>query len=123
MRSPTFTRVTAPFVAALACAIFAGTVVGTEREVTIDIHVNARGLDISQPVGARKLYQRLKYAAHIACSNGDRVALAPAPPGCYEKALGAAVRSVNAPLLTQVYLETHTPPQAAAIGIHKDATL
>ncbi len=37
--------------------------------------------------------------------------------GCYEKALGNAVRSANMPLLTQVYLETHTLREAAARGI------
>ena len=36
---------------------------------------------------------------------------------CYEKALGSAVRSANSPLLTQVYLQTHTPQEATALGI------
>jgi hypothetical protein len=36
---------------------------------------------------------------------------------CYEKALANAIRSVHSPLLTQVYLETHTLRQAAASGI------
>ena len=39
------------------------------------------------------------------------------PEGCYEKALGNAIRSTNVPLLTQVYLETHTLRDAAARGI------
>ena len=37
--------------------------------------------------------------------------------GCYEKALADAIRSANLPLLTQVYLETHTLREAAAHGI------
>jgi hypothetical protein len=48
-----------------------------------------------------------------------RVDLAPSPDpqGCYEKALGNAVRSAHLPLLTQAYLETHTLREAAARGI------
>jgi hypothetical protein len=39
------------------------------------------------------------------------------PQGCYEKALGNAVRAANLKLLTQVYLATHTLQEAAARGI------
>jgi UrcA family protein len=99
----TFTRRTVPITAVVACVLFAGTVVGAEREITVDIHVSAHRLDISQPAGAQKLYQRLKYAAHLACTSANRVGLEPSPDtaGCYEKALGEAIRSVNAPLLTR----------------------
>ena len=37
--------------------------------------------------------------------------------GCYERALGSAVRSANLKLVTQVYLQTHTLQEAAAYGI------
>jgi hypothetical protein len=48
-----------------------------------------------------------------------RAPLAPAsdPTECAEQALSEAIRSVNAPLLTQLYLETHTLRQALALGI------
>ncbi len=39
------------------------------------------------------------------------------PKGCYEKALGSAVRSANLMLITRVYLQSHTLQQAAAFGI------
>jgi hypothetical protein len=37
--------------------------------------------------------------------------------GCYEKALGGAVRSAHQPQLSIVYLDTHTPSDAATYGI------
>jgi len=39
------------------------------------------------------------------------------PKLCYEKALGDAIRSAGSPLLTQIYLTTHTLQEAAARGI------
>jgi hypothetical protein len=39
------------------------------------------------------------------------------PKACYEEALGAAVAAIKVPLLSQMYLATHTPQQAAACGI------
>ena len=106
------------FGAAMAAyTLFAGNVVA--KEVTVTYQVNAKGLDLRQPAGAHEYYGRLKKAAWIVCTHGNRVDLQPSPDreGCYEKALGDAVRSVNVPLLTQVYLETHTLREAAAHGI------
>jgi UrcA family protein len=103
--------------AAVACALFAGSV--TAKEVTVAIQVSARGLDLSQPAGAHELYTRLQHAAKVVCTHGMRVDLQASPDaeGCYEKALGDAIRSVNSPQLTQVYLATHTLREAAARGI------
>ena len=54
------------------------------------------------------------------CTHGMRVDLKPVTDevACYEKGLGDAVRSANLPLLTQVYLETHSIKQAATYGIN-----
>jgi UrcA family protein len=103
--------------AMVACALFAGNAVA--KEVTVAYHVSAKGLDLRQPAGAKEFYGRLKKAARIVCTHGNRVDLqtSPDPEGCYENALGEAVRSANASLLTQVYLETHTLREAAAQGI------
>ena len=111
--------------AAIACTLFAGNVAAAGREVTVAIHVSMQGVDITQPAGAQKFYERLKHAAQVACTHGNRVDLQPAPDpaGCYEKALGDAIRSVNMPLLTLVYLETHTLWQAAALGIKVPAQM
>jgi UrcA family protein len=103
--------------AMVACALFAGDVVA--RDVTVAYQVSSKGLDLRQPAGAREFYGRLKKAAWIVCTHGNRVDLQPSPDrqGCYEKALGDAIRSANVSLLTQVYLETHTLREAAARGI------
>jgi len=103
--------------AIVACTLFAGDVVA--KEVTVAYQVSAKGLDLRQPAGAKEFYGRLKKAAWIVCTHGNRVDLQASPDreGCYEKALGDAIRSTNAPLLTQLYLQTHTLRDAAARGI------
>jgi UrcA family protein len=103
--------------AMVACTLFAGNVVA--KDVEVAYQVSTRGLDLRQPAGAHEFYGRLKKAAQIVCTHGNRVDLQPSsdPTGCYEKALGDAIRSVNVSLLTQVYLETHTLREAAARGI------
>lgn len=104
---------------ALACALFAGNVAAKDQEFTVAYRVSAQGLDLTQPAGAHEFYSRLKHAAQIVCTYGMRVDLKPVTNenACYEKALGDAVRSINLPLLTRVYLATHTLEQAAARGI------
>jgi UrcA family protein len=103
--------------AIVACSLFAGSVAA--KDVTVAIQVSTQGLDLSQPAGAGELYTRLKHAAEVVCTHGNRVGLAPSadPQGCYEKALADAVRSAHMPLVTQAYLATHTLQQAAARGI------
>ena len=105
--------------------LFAGSVAAKDHEVIVAIHVSRQGLDLTQSAGAHQFYTRLRHAARVACTHGNRVDLAPAPDpeGCYEKALGDAIRSANVPLLTQVYLETHTLRQAAARGIDVPAQM
>ena len=108
---------------ALAGALFAGNVAAQGHDVTVAIHVSAQGLDLHQAAGAQKFYARLEHGADVACTHGNRVDLKPASDavGCYEKALGEAIRSAKLPLLTQVYLETHTLRQAVAYGIELPA--
>jgi len=113
-------RASLVFGAALAaCALFAGDAAAEDQGVTVAYQVTTQGLDVRQPGGARKLYSRLKRAARIVCTDGMRVGLKPVTDedACYEKALVDAIRSVHLPLLTQVYLETHTLRQAAVNGI------
>jgi UrcA family protein len=109
--------------AVIASAFFAGSVAA--KEVTVAFQVSTRGLDPSQPAGAHALYTRLQDAAKVVCTHGMRVDLQPSPDpkGCYEKALGDAIRSANLPRLTQVYLATHTFREAAARGIDVSALL
>jgi UrcA family protein len=109
--------------AALACTCFAGTASAKEHVVAVSVPVSSQGLDLSKPEDARTFYVRLTNAAWVVCTRGTRVDLEPSddPKGCYEKALGDAVRSVKTPLVTQLYLATHTLQQAAAHGIQLPA--
>ena len=111
--------------AAIACTLFAGNVAAEGRAVTVAIRVSTQGLDLRQPAGVHEFYIRLQRAARVVCTHGDRVGLEPSPDpeGCYEKALGDAIRSANRPLLTQVYLATHTLREAAARGIDVPAQI
>jgi len=105
--------------AVVVCTLFAGSVGANDKEFTVAYRVNTQGVDLSTPAGARKMYSRLKHAADVVCTDGNRVDLAPppSPTACFEDALANAVRSLNSPLLTQVYLETHTLQQAAIHNI------
>ena len=104
-------------VVAVACGMFAGSVLAKDPDVTVALRVSAQGLDLSQPADAQIFYKRLKAAAVVVCTHGDRVDLVPSddPKGCYEKALADAIRSAKVPLLTQIYLASHTV-QSAATG-------
>ena len=94
-------------------------------EVTVRISISTSGLDLRYPADAREVYRRLYFAARIACGNGNRVGLqSPASfVGCYEKALGEAVRFVNRPQLNIVYLATHTSRDAETYGIEIPARM
>ena len=102
-----------------ACAFFAGSVAAKDEAVAVSIQVSTRGLDVSEPRGAQKLYWRLQYAARVACTHGNRVGLAPSPDpeACRETALADAIRAANLTLLTQLYLASHSLREAAAHGI------
>src|ERR1700758_3766122 len=96
--------------AAIACTLFAGNVAAQEHKVIVAIHVSTQGLDLSQPADARTFYTRLKQAAWVVCTRGNRVDLVPSdnPGRCAEDALAGAIRSASVPTLTQIYLASHT---------------
>jgi UrcA family protein len=106
-------------VAAVAGMLFTGNAAAKDHNVTVAIHVSTEGLELSQTADARTFYTRLENAAWVACTRGNRVDLLPVDDlkGCYETALGDAIRSAKAPVLTQIYLTTHTLQEAAARGI------
>jgi len=101
------------------CALFAANVSAEDQIVTDSVTVSQQGLDLSQPADARRFYMRLENAAWIVCTRGTRVGLLPADNQfkCYQNALGEAVHASNKPLVTQIYLATHTFEEAAAHGI------
>jgi UrcA family protein len=96
-----------------------------DQDVTVVFHVSTNGLDLSQPTDALSFYARLKNAAWVACTRGNRAGLLPVDDlkGCTEKALGDAIRSAKAPTLTQIYLATHTLQEAAAHGVEVPAQM
>lgn len=105
--------------AVLACMLFSAALAAQDHNVTVALPVSAKGLDLTRVTDARTFYTRLKTAAWDACTRGNRVGLEPVADvrGCYEKALGGAVRSANVPLVTQIYLSSHTIQEAVALGI------
>ena len=105
--------------AAVVCTLFAGNVTARDHNVTVAIHVSTQGLNLSQPADAQTFYTRLKNAAWVACTRGNRADLVPVDdlPGCYEKALAGAIRSARIPALTEIYLATHTLQEAEKHGI------
>ena len=96
-------------VVAVGSLIFAGSVSAKDHNVTVALRVSAAGLDLSRPADAQTFYTRLRKAAWVVCTHGNRVDLVPADDekGCFEKALADAVRFVKAPMLTQIYLANH----------------
>jgi len=111
--------------AAVACALSAGNVAAKEHTVTVSVQISERGLDLSKPADAQRFYTRLQNAAWLVCTRGTRADLLPSddPIRCVQKALGDAVRASNKPLVTQIYLATHTLQEAAAHGIELPATV
>ena len=109
--------------AAVICTLFAGNVVAADKIVTISVQVSPKGLDLSQPAAAQTFYTRLQNAAWSICTRGTRVDLLPVDnlQACYEKALGDAVHASNQPLITQIYLASHTLEEAAKHGIEVPA--
>jgi UrcA family protein len=109
--------------AALACTCFAGNASAADHVVPVSVPVSSQGLDLTNLDDANTFYVRLQNAAWVVCTRGTRVDLEPSNDvkGCYEKALGSAVRTVKAPLVTQLYLGTHTLKEAAAHGIQLPA--
>jgi len=111
--------------AILTTILAAGTAAAASHDVTVAIHLSTAGVDLTDPAQAQRFYQRVEDAAWKVCTPDIRVALEPVDDakGCLEKALGAAIRSLKAPQLTQIYLASHTLQQAKAYGIEIPAQL
>ena len=105
--------------AVLACTLFSGTAGADEHQVIVSKRIDTTGLDLNRAADAQTLYTRIRHAADDVCTRGKQVDLLPveSPKSCYEKALGNAIRSVGSPILTQIYLGTHTLQEAKARGI------
>jgi UrcA family protein len=109
--------------AVIAYGLIVNSAEADDRGVIVAIPVSAQGLDLSQPAAVQTLYERVEYAAYVACTRSNRVGLAPAAnsKGCYEKALADAIRSTDAPLLIDAYVAKHSLAEAWAHGIDPPA--
>jgi UrcA family protein len=103
----------------LAIAFFCGAAGADEHAVIVSKKVDSSGLDLNRAADAQQLYTRIRHAADDVCTRGRQVDLLPSdnPARCYEKALANAIRSARLPMLTQIYLNTHSAQEAAARGI------
>jgi UrcA family protein len=112
-------------VVVLAGALFSNTLAAKDHEVIVALHVSTAGFDLGRPADARKIYTRLDKAAWEACNGGERVGLAPVDnlSACYQNSLGNAIKAAKAPLVTRIYLDTHTLQQAAEQGIREPAQM
>src|SRR5262249_60670678 len=102
----------------VVCTLFAANVSAKDKIVADSVKVSTQGLDLTQPADARTFYTRLENAAWVVCTRGTRVGLLPVDNQfkCSQNALGDAVHACNKPLVTQIYLATHTLQEAAAHG-------
>jgi UrcA family protein len=109
----------------LACALFSGTAGAGNHNVIVSKQIDTTGLDLTRPADVQTLYTRIRHAADFVCTRGKQVDLLPVENAerCYEKALGDAIRSARLPMLTQIYLTTHTVQEAAARGIEVPSQL
>jgi UrcA family protein len=85
---------------------------------SVSVKVSSAGLDLNSAVGAHAMLRRLAGAAEQACGveaefdalQGGRYRV------CYRETLGKAVRALNQPAVTQVYVAQY-PHEAARYGI------
>ena len=102
--------------AVVACIAVSGYAAASDQTVQVSETVRMVGIDVNTPKGARDLYVRLKAASERVCTD-HRVGLVSPPIRCVEDALGNGIRSVNAPQLTLVYLQSHGIRTAQAYGM------
>ncbi|HEV3181195.1 MAG TPA: UrcA family protein [Steroidobacteraceae bacterium] len=87
----------------------------------VSVKVSTGGLDLNTNEGAQALYRHLSVAATTACGFEYKTDALRGPlfERCYRETLGNAVRSINRPLVTQLYVE-HYPaeaPRAATVAV------
>ena len=106
-------------------SLFAGVAQANDNTVLISKQVSTAGLDLGKLADAQTLYMRLRRAADDVCTHALRVSICcqfDDPRGCFEKALGTAVRQAHAPPYPD-YLTNHTLRDAANWGIELPAEL
>jgi len=106
-------------VAAAVCTLVSGMSQAASLDPpTVSVKVSSAGLDLSSEVGAHTMLRRLAGAAERVCGveaefdavHGGQFRV------CYKIALSEAVRSLNQPTVTHVYIAQY-PREAARFGI------
>jgi UrcA family protein len=109
---------------AAACALLPGLAQSNEQIVTLQTTFRTADLDLSKPADLRELYRRLQDAAGALCDSRRPDVRSFVPEkGCSERVLAGALRSINRPQLTMIYLETHTVREAVGRGIEAPAVV
>jgi UrcA family protein len=92
---------------------------GSPDAGVIELKVTAAGLDLNTPEGIGTFFGRITAAAEQACGPDDKMDLKRATlyKHCYNQAIVNVVRTINRPLLTQVYVARY-PSEAAQFGIN-----
>lgn len=91
---------------AMALGLGAGHTYAATPDDKAPTHVVRYGdLDLSQPSGAQRLYERIQIAARIVCDNPMLPALSevPAFQACVKKAVNQAVEQVDSERVTQIH--------------------
>ena len=85
----------------------------------VELKVTAAGLDLNTPEGIGTFFGRITAAAEQACGQDDKMDLKRAAlyKRCYNQAIVDVVRTINRPLLTQLYVARY-PSEAAQFGIN-----
>ena len=101
------------------CTLSSGAVLGDSPDAgTVAVKVDSTGLDLNTSAGARSMFSRLTVAAQAACGvEAEFDALRTAQfENCYKNSLSNAVRALNHPAVTHVYV-AHYPSDATRYGI------
>jgi UrcA family protein len=108
-------RLTVALIAALGSSVSAFAAPNADA---VAVKVSSVGLDLSSNAGARAMFRRLSVASEQACGvEAEFDALhAGAFRVCYRHALSNAVRALNQPAVTHVYVALY-PRDAARYGV------
>jgi UrcA family protein len=88
----------------------------------VELKVTAAGLDLNTPEGVGTFFGRITAAAEKACGPDDKMDLKRAAlyKRCYNQAIVDVIRTINRPILTQLYVARY-PSEAAQFGINENS--
>jgi len=107
----------------LATAILAFAPVCSQADESQGVTVQFKAAAANTPDGARALYRHLKQAADSACNTSDSdtdVIYRHGASVCVKQAIAGAVRRINSPMLSQVFIENVGSGIAKDYGVTAD---